>query len=526
MSRLLTIFACLAFASSTFAQETVTEEEAWRLGWPTMQGPYGNFTAARTGAKLIDDLSKAKLVWESEDRDAGRAKHTTGTFKAKTPEDGAQKILDILGPKPKATPGGWAAPIMAEGKLFVSAFRPAGKLYEVQSLYGSSAIAHLEADDLLIAIDARTGKTVWKAAEPGGFVWGVGKRNGFQVAPVYHDGAVFSMGTTGRLFAYSAADGKKLWQTDAEEKMLEEKAKHLAKSHILQASARYGWQQSLVFAGDRLIVPRKSTLRGIDPSSGEVDWELTDTISSWQTPTVWKHGGREYLVCATGGKPGEAQLKLINASDGRVIWEAGGLDATQFNLAISDDIVLVNVGSQITKEKANGSAPRRADGEAPFGRLAAYQLSLDAPKGIWTLPDLPQFLIPTWNDSVARPRYVIRDGLAYCSTEGPDRETDRRFIVADLKTGDILANHPRDNDFWFQLIEDRLLHCRDFCHGKSASWFLYSPSPSSFKQLSGPWSTTQPLTTSYQVLMEPPVIAGRIFLRTETGSIVCYDLRQ
>ena len=177
--------------------------------------------------------------------------------------------------------------------------------------------------------------------------------------------------------------------------MLEEKAKHLAKSHIFQASARYGWQQSLVFAGGRLVVPRKSTLRGIDPSNGKVDWELTNIISSWQTPTIWKHGGREYLVCTTGGKLGEAQLKLINASDGHVTWEAGGLDATQFNLAISDDIVLVNIGSQITKEKANGSAPRRADGEAPFGRLAAYQLSLDGPKRIWALPNLPQFLIPT-----------------------------------------------------------------------------------------------------------------------------------
>jgi hypothetical protein len=33
----------------------------------------------------------------------------------------------------------------------------------------------------------------------------------------------------------------------------------------------------------------------------------------------------------------------------------------------------------------------------------------------------------------------------------------------------------------------------------------------------------QPLT-SYQVFMEPPLIAGRIFLRTETGTVVCYDL--
>jgi hypothetical protein len=34
------------------------------------------------------------------------------------------------------------------------------------------------------------------------------------------------------------------------------------------------------------------------------------------------------------------------------------------------------------------------------------------------------------------------------------------------------------------------------------------------------------LTTSYQVLMEPPVIAGHIFLRTETGTVVCYDLTE
>ena len=42
----------------------------------------------------------------------------------------------------------------------------------------------------------------------------------------------------------------------------------------------------------------------------------------------------------------------------------------------------------------------------------------------------------------------------------------------------------------------------------------------------GPWKLAQPLTTSYQVLMELPVIAGRIFWRTETETIVCYHLRK
>ena len=42
----------------------------------------------------------------------------------------------------------------------------------------------------------------------------------------------------------------------------------------------------------------------------------------------------------------------------------------------------------------------------------------------------------------------------------------------------------------------------------------------------GPWKSKELLTTSYQVLMEPPVIADHIFWRTETGTIVCYDLRK
>ena len=129
----LFVSAMAAIAAPLFPQEnTISEDEAWKLGWPTMQGPYGNYRVPQTGAKLVDDLTQAKLVWESETRDFGRAKHTTGSFKGKTPQDRAQKIRDILGTNPKNTPGGWAAPILAEGKVFATTFKPAGKLYDVQ----------------------------------------------------------------------------------------------------------------------------------------------------------------------------------------------------------------------------------------------------------------------------------------------------------------------------------------------------------------------------------------------------------
>ena len=57
----------------------VSESQAWKLGWPSMQGPYENFQVAQTRAKVVDDLSQARLVWESRERDFGRARHTTGT---------------------------------------------------------------------------------------------------------------------------------------------------------------------------------------------------------------------------------------------------------------------------------------------------------------------------------------------------------------------------------------------------------------------------------------------------------------
>ena len=508
------------------ADEMVSEQQAWQLGWPQMQGPHGNFRPAQTGVALVDDLSEAKLVWESETRDIGRAKHTTGSFKGKTPQERAQRVLDILGPNPKATPGGWAAPIIAEGKLFVTTFKPAGKLYDVKTIDGPTAKAHLEANDLLIALDAQTGKTLWQAAEPGGFVWGVGKRNGFQVAPVHHDGVVYSMGTTGRVFAYAAASGKKLWQTEPDVKMIEERDKHLAKSHVLQASARYGWQQSLVFAGGQLIVPRQSTLLALDPATGKRKWELSKVISKWKTPTVWRHAKKQYLLCATGGNPGTAQLNLVDPSVGKILWTIAGLHATQFNLAPSENHVLVNVGSTIMKQNPNGSSPKNVDGKAPFGLLGAYKITPQGATRAWTFPDRPHFLLPTWNDSVARPRYLIRGGLVYLATGGPNKETDRRFIIAREETGEVLVDEPRLNDFWFQLIEDKLLHAIDWSHGSRASFDLYTSDPASFKKQSGTWKAEQPLTTSYQVLMEPPVIAGHIFWRTETGTVVCYDLRK
>lgn len=505
------------FATAGQPADRVTQKQAWQLGWPAIHGPFGNFVVPRTGLELVEDLTQARLLWESEENDFGQAKHTTGTFKARG------KVSAVLGPDAVKYPGGWAAPIIADGRLFATSFRPAGKVYNVKTLFDDTEQAHLEAEDLVIALDASSGRTLWKAAEPGGFVWGVGKRRGFQVAPACHDGTVFSMGTTGRVFAYAAENGKRLWVTEPEESMIDKRDKFLANPHVLQATANFGWQQSLVVAHETLIVPRGSRLLGLDTRTGEPKWELGEAISPWATPSVWKHAGCEYLLAATVAKPGQAKLHLIDPGLGRVLWTVSGLHATHFSLSASKNHVLVNVGSSI-RGKGNASAPKDEAGTAYYGLPGAYHITPQSAKRAWTLPDKPGFLFPTWFDSAAKRRILVRDGFVYYASEGPDKKKDRRFIVARETIGEVLVDEPRENDNWFQLVEDRLLHSIDWSHGKRAKFNLYAADPQRFRKLSGPWHPKTPLTTAYTVFMEPPIVAGRIFLRTENGTVVCYDL--
>ena len=50
--KLATLLAAFFLSLLPTQAEIISEEEAWKLGWPTMQGPYGNFRAARTGVTV------------------------------------------------------------------------------------------------------------------------------------------------------------------------------------------------------------------------------------------------------------------------------------------------------------------------------------------------------------------------------------------------------------------------------------------------------------------------------------------
>jgi RNA polymerase sigma factor (sigma-70 family) len=512
----------------------VSPAESVRVGWPMHYGPGGNAVALRSGAKLVDDLSDVRLLWESEDKDFGRGKI------------GASPRA--LGDDPAGHAGSVAGPIVADGKVFFASFRPSGDVFAVNEDPGDGALEKwfqkngrpypkdrflIAADDVVVAADFDTGKTLWKAVEEGqGLSRPALKRGGYGVAPAYHQGKVFSLGTTGRLRAYDAGSGRKIWETTigtAAETLEAIKRRRLADQTVPPYDP--AWLSSLVVAGGVLVVPlfdgSNMGLRGVDVETGATRWETPKVISQSTTPALVRTGGRaapdesrrgesrDYLLAATSA----GELRMIDPRNGKALWTIGGLDPNEFNLTPSGTHVLVNVG------------PRTPGPTRRYGLLGAYHFSPGGAERAWTMPDRDPYYFETWlNDGLHR-KCVIRDGLVYTFSCPPgstaaDRST-AHFCILREETGEVLVDTLEGpNRGMLMLVEDRLLSVPYAAAGDALRLDLYTADPRDFRKLSGPWKPPHTSTTGFEVFAEIPYVDGRILLRDEPGAIRCYDLRK
>ena len=362
-----------------------------------------------------------------------------------------------------------------------------------------------------------------------GILTGGGKRAGFQVAPVFSDGRVFAMGSTGRVFAYDADTGKRLWHTDigeVHERLAERREAILAGLARREFSypASPAWHTSLTVAGDTLIVPLfvRGTLRGLDVATGKTRWEAPGVGSRLATPSIWRHGGRDYILTAnTSG-----EMRLLDPQDGSELWKVDGLGGSYFTLSPSDTHVLVNVNPK------SGKAP---NGERIHGFFGAYRITPTQATFAWKMPPDPRNGIACWMDTEARYRYTMRDGLAYLYTDGSGGEVPGRFMVVRQDTGKVVAAHANEGDqsnkiggLWY-LMGEKIISRWDAAHGPRHGgrhpWMLWQVSDRQITKLPGLLDKNE-FTNGYEVNMEHPVVAGFLLERNEEGRVVCYDLRK
>jgi outer membrane protein assembly factor BamB len=322
--------AALALAASTAAPH------ALETNWPCWRGSDGSGSVS-AGTELIDDISKAKLLWRSE---------------------------SLPGAYGAAIQTGENGPIVADNKVFLVYHDPNDEVYDDQDydgymkgfpqhlLGGSEAVdrynkgepqareplakkkASITVDDVVLCLDAETGKTLWKTAfakqgfnymNYGRYPWNSAK-TGPNVTPCFHQGRLFALGNAGKVYALEAASGKMLWESDIGDYYA--KASALIKESREKRSRtagkgagvfdRYSLATGPIVAGDTLVVyDERGGLIGFAPATGKKLWTTRGAFCAYHSaPVRWLSQGKEYVVVYGGAKG-----TCVDPANGKILWE-------------------------------------------------------------------------------------------------------------------------------------------------------------------------------------------------------------
>ena len=162
-------------------------------------------------------------------------------------------------------------------------------------------------DEVLFALDIKTGKEVWSIKVGPLFTnaWGDGPRS----TPTVDGDAVYALASRGDLVCVEAATGKKRWQLNLEKD--------------LEGGVPYwGYAESPLVDGDRLICTPggdKGTFAALDKKTGKVAWRSKDYKDGacYSSIVVAEVGGvRGYVNMTASGVAG------VSARDGKLFWSA------------------------------------------------------------------------------------------------------------------------------------------------------------------------------------------------------------
>ena len=165
-------------------------------------------------------------------------------------------------------------------------------------------------EEVLVALDAATGKELWKtpglsvAYEMNPAARGHGK--GPKSTPVVAAGRVYTLGITGVLSAHDAKTGKLIWRKD------------FSKQYPT-TSPLYGTAMSPVVVDDLLIAHvgghDRGALTAFDAATGAVKWSYDADGPAYSSPVVFASGGERQVVTFT-----QKELVGVSLSTGKPLW--------------------------------------------------------------------------------------------------------------------------------------------------------------------------------------------------------------
>jgi outer membrane protein assembly factor BamB len=497
----------LSFLIALALAAPLTAGEPAGMDWPTWRGPHGNGSAGMASVPLVDRLSKATLVWQSE------YMPSTGVFSGDS--GGIQS--------------GYSSPIVADGRVYLFYYHGDGKSVdpEVLTRYKNERrmsqlkdrrpanwieqLASINADEVIHCLDAATGKTLWKTVYEGrGLnIAGLSGKCGGHYTLCYGDGRIYAVGTTKRIYAVDAKTGKKLWEgTFADHKRMENMRAEAEKAGaVSDAGKREAGYPNMApaYAAGVVVFGDRGNLFGFDAATGKALWGpifVGRSNSDSSSPLRWSHQGKDYILGA-----GSQGLFLIEPRSGTVLWKAEDACQTGGTIAISGDRVVVRANSGKTLEDRRG--------------LSCWQISPKDAKMLWQLP--PQY--STFQCTSA----CIHDGRVYVQCELNNGYPSRLYnsvigeglvyVAVDLESGKVLGETPgRGEKRIGKNLSASIVAVGDMILDVNAQRHFRADPALLAEGLFETWSRE-----GHERIPTPAIVGTRIFIRDLEG-IRCYDL--
>ena len=160
-------------------------------------------------------------------------------------------------------------------------------------------------DEVMQAIEADTGETVWRTSYPASFDMMPATRNhgpGPKSTPAFADGRLFTLGISGIVTAFAATDGRQLWQRPAD-----------------PVEPLYHTGQSPVVDGDRVILHvggnDAGALTAFNVATGDVEWSWDGDGPAYGSPIIAEIEGARQVVTFT-----QEHFVGVSADTGELLW--------------------------------------------------------------------------------------------------------------------------------------------------------------------------------------------------------------
>jgi outer membrane protein assembly factor BamB len=356
----------------------------WCADFPRWRGDKSNGSAGETAMPLVKSLQDVRVAWVSQALSPHPWNHSVVRGRTQWP----RTVL---------ANGGYCMPAVSDGKVYVSFYRPSGTVDKTEedkwTKTGLRGYRLLHADQVIVCMDARTGRTLWEAVWPqseANLIELYGGHNNICIA----DGHAYAIGNTGLLYCADAKTGQKKWVVPVGPSASNwaqyngsylrgkpgdgpvGKADAPDAPHPLGGSLNAETYNICPVVADGVIVTgewsKGPCLMGFDARTGKHLWRQPKAASSLVPPLRWVWQGREYLVVA-----GSA-IHCLDPRTGNVLWTAGEIGNTGCDAAtpaIEGDLLVAH-------------GPVRAQRDLPSEKKESwvcYRLSATGAQKVWSL---------------------------------------------------------------------------------------------------------------------------------------------